>query len=138
MPFEYKIRTRYAEGGLEGIIHHSSFVIYLEEARVAYLKKIGCDINELKRKKVLCPIIDLCVKYIKQLQSLEDITIQVWVESFSKMRFELFYQILKEGTIVAKASTSECFLDEQFKPIPLNADFLETLKKCQTKEKPCL
>lgn len=136
MPFEYKIRTRYAETGQDGIIHHSSFVIYLEEARIAYLQKIGYDINELERKKILCPIIDLSVKYIKPLHSLEDIIVQVWIESFSKMRFELCYQILKEGVISAKASTSECFLDENFKPIPLTADFLETLKKCQTREKP--
>ena len=53
---------------------------------------------------------------------------------FSKMRFELSYQILKEGIISAKASTSECFLNELFKPIPLPVDFLEILKKCQTGE----
>lgn len=128
MPFEYKIRTRYAETGQDGIIHHSSFVLYLEEARIAYLEKLGYNINELEKTKICCPIISLSINYIKPLHSLEDITIQVWVESFSKVRFELSYQVLHKQIIAAKASTTSCFVNEFFKPTPLFTDFLETLK----------
>lgn len=129
MPFEYIIRTRYSETAQDGIIHHSSFVIYLEEARIAYLQRLGFDINELEKNKILCPITELTVKYIKPLFSLEDIILQVWVESFSKARFTLNYKILKQGMLCATASTTECFLNASFKPTPLPQDFLDILRR---------
>ncbi|MES2200158.1 MAG: thioesterase family protein [Chlamydiota bacterium] len=129
MPFEYNIRTRYSETAQDGIIHHSSFVTYLEEARIAYLQKLGCDVNDLEKKGFFCPVIDLSIKYIKPLQSLEDLTLQVWVESFSKVRFTLSYKILKGKDLCATASTSGCLLNNLFKPIALPLDLLETLNK---------
>ena len=35
--FSHDIRIRFAETDAQGIAHHASFVIWLEEARVAYL-----------------------------------------------------------------------------------------------------
>lgn len=127
MTFKHAIRTRYSETGQDGIIHHSSFVIYLEVARLEFFKKLGCDINELEKKKMFCPVIDLSLKYLKPLHSLEDIVIQVSVETFSKVRFSLSYQILREEICVAIGAVSHCFLNESFKPISIPPKILEQL-----------
>ncbi len=138
MPFEYKIRTRYAETAQDGIIHHSSFVSYLEEARIAYLQKLGFDINELEKKNLISPITDLSIKYIRPLYSLEDIVLQIWIESFSKVRFTFHYKILKKEVLCATASTSGCLINELFKPIPLPTDLLETFNKEKSRTSSCL
>jgi acyl-CoA thioester hydrolase len=125
MTFKHSLRTRYSETGQDGIIHHSAFIIYLEVARVEFFKLLRCDINEIERQKMFCPVIDLSVKYLKPLRSLEDIVIHVTVGPFSKVRFCLNYQIFREETCVATASVSHCFLNEAFKPIPIPSQILE-------------
>ena len=40
-PFSHRLRVRFAETDLMGIVHHSRYLPYLEEARVAYLRHIG-------------------------------------------------------------------------------------------------
>ena len=129
MPFSYKIRTRYTDAAQDGIIHHSSFVIYLEVARLEFLKKLGCDINELEKKKILCPVVDLSLKYMKPLYSLEDIEVDVWLRTFSKVRFCLNYQIRRKGICAATGSTTHCFINENFKPIAIPNEILEAFKK---------
>ncbi|MBY0528631.1 MAG: acyl-CoA thioesterase [Rhabdochlamydiaceae bacterium] len=117
--FNVKLRTRYSETGQDGIIHHSAYVIYLEEARVEFFKSIGCDINVLEKEEIFCPVVDLSMKYLKPLYSLQEIVVQVSVLSSSKVRFVLEYQIFREGSCVATGTTSHCFTNGAFKPIPI-------------------
>lgn len=134
MPFEYPIRTRYVETGQDGIIHHSSYVVYLEVARIEFLKTIGFDVNELEKMKIYCPVVDLSLKYLKPLYSLEDIVVQVHAGTFSKVRFSLTYHILRQGECVTRGEVSHCFLNESFKPIPLPHAFVEQFKRLLTEK----
>ena len=128
MKFEYPIRTRYSETAQDGIIHHSTYVIYLEVARIELFKSIGCDINALEKEKIFCPVVELSLKYLKPLYSLEDIIVAVTVEACSKVRFSLKYQILRDAACIAHATSSHCFVNELFKPIAIPHEILEHLK----------
>lgn len=116
---KHNLRTRYSETGQDGIIHHSAYVVYLEEARLEFFKRIGCDINELERRQIFCPVVDLSVKFLKPLRSLEEIAIEVERGPFTKVRFQLLYRILRKEECVATGSTSHCFTNASFKPIPI-------------------
>ncbi|MBS0623477.1 MAG: acyl-CoA thioesterase [Verrucomicrobia bacterium] len=129
MKFRYALRTRYSDTAQDGIIHHPSFVIFLEVARIEFFKSLGCDINDLERQKILCPVVELSVQYLKPLYSLEDILVEVEVDVFSKVRFSLKYQIFREQQCVAKASTTHCFLNSSFKPIAIPEKLLFEFKQ---------
>lgn len=129
MSFSHKIRTRYSETGQDGIIHHSAYVVYLEEARCEFFKTLGCDVNWIEQNKTFCPVIDLSLKYLKPLRSLEDIVIEVSVEAVSRVRFSLHYTIFREKECIVKGVVTNCFLNEAFKPIGIPEKVLESLKK---------
>ena len=90
-----------------------------------FFRSIGCDINEIEKKGMFCPVIDLSLKYLKPLHSLEDIVVAISVGDFSKVRFCLNYQILRDEICVATAVVAHCFLNESFKPIPIPQAVLE-------------
>lgn len=129
MTFRYPTRTRYSETAQDGIIHHPSYVIYFEIARIEFMRSLGCNINELEKQKILCPVVDLAVKYHKPLYSSEDIEIQVSIDSFTKVRFTLKYVILKDNVQVTTGTTSHCFINEAFKPIPIPQNLLHSFEK---------
>jgi len=129
MMFRYQLRTRYSETGQDGIIHHSCFVIYLEEARIEFLKSIGCHIGELEKKHVFCPVVDLQVKYRKPLYVLDEVTIEVVVESFSKVKFAFGYTLFRDKEKVATAIGSHCFVNASFKPIPILPGVMAVFKE---------
>jgi len=119
MSFKYLLHTRYSETAQDGIIHHSSYAAYLEEARIAFFKTFDFDIYALEKKNTFCTVIDLSLKYLKPLNSDEDIYVHVSVGSHTKVRFQLNYEIYRGETLTTTACSSHCFLNEAFKPIPI-------------------
>jgi len=124
MHFEYVIRTRYSETGQDGIIHHSFFIVYLEVARIEFFNTIGCNINEIEKAGMFCPVVDISVRYLRPLRSMEDITIQVKFGAVSKVKFQLDYEIFRKNERVAIGTSTHCFLNSAFKPIPILKDFI--------------
>jgi acyl-CoA thioester hydrolase len=125
MSFEHTIQTRYSETAQDGIIHHPSYLVYLEVARIEFFKSMGLVINEMEKKGIFCPVVDLSLKYLKPLYSLEGISVEVSVASFSKVRFVLNYRILRKGVCVTTGTTSHCFANASLKPIRIPKEILE-------------
>ncbi len=129
MSFNHLIQTRYSETAQDGIIHHSSYVVYLEVARIEFFKSLGCSLNELEKKKIFCPVVALSLQYLKPLHSSQDIVVQITAVTFSKVRFCLKYQVLLEKICVATATTTHCFVNQSFKPTAIPKPLLEQFRK---------
>ncbi|MEI8328379.1 MAG: thioesterase family protein [Chlamydiia bacterium] len=131
MVFSYRLTTRYVETAQDGIIHHSSYIVYYEAARIAYLSSLGFDINAIEQASILCPVVSLEAHYVKPLRSLEDIVVEVGVDSFSKVRFRIAHQIYRGVEKVAYAISSHCFINNDFKPIPIPEQLITSFKADQ-------
>lgn len=46
-----------------GITHHSNYIRWMEEARVAFLKEIGWDYAKLEEMGIISPVIDVQCQY---------------------------------------------------------------------------
>lgn len=123
MSYQHVIKTRYSETAQDGIIHHSSFIVYLEIARIEYFKTIGCDINEIEKEGNISPVVDLSIRYLKPLKSLEEIAVKVVSKNVSRVRFQLEYEISRGSDIVATAISTHCFLNSNFQPIAIPEKF---------------
>jgi acyl-CoA thioester hydrolase len=127
MHYTYCLSTRYSDTAQDGIIHHSSYVLYLEEARIAFLKSLGFDINDYEKNHIISPVVDLYIKYLKPLHSSEEISIHIEVLNTTKVRFALGYTLFSKGQIVCKAQTNHCFTNTSFKPIGIEKALFEKL-----------
>ena len=136
MKYQSLIKTRYCETAQDGIFHHSSYTIYLEIARIEFLKSIGWDINALEKKNIFCPVIDLSIKYLKPLFSLEDIAVLIQIVSDSKIRLRFIYEILRGSDCIATGFSVHCFLNEFFKVIPIPQELFLQINKQNLLKKP--
>src|SRR6202167_6073364 len=67
-PFVHRIRTRFAETDAMGIIHHAAYLIYLEEARVAYLNQLGHPYHEVLAAGLNFAVLEVAVQYRRPLE----------------------------------------------------------------------
>jgi acyl-CoA thioester hydrolase len=58
-----RIRVRFGETDLMGIAHHSSYVSYLEVARIEWLRRRAVAYAEWSAHGVHLPVVELSVKY---------------------------------------------------------------------------
>lgn len=121
----YVRRANYYETDQMGIVHHSNFFRYFEEARLDYMRQTQCDALELEKMGIIIPNLDAYAKYIRVLRCGDLFTVRVKPVSFTgaKMKFE--YDVVRDGEICCSGFTTHCFVDAQMKPLLLRRAFPE-------------
>ena len=127
-PYEHKVQ--YYETDKMGIVHHSNYIRWMEEARIDFLDQIGWNYKVMEDEGIISPVTGVESKY-KQNTSFGDvISIEVGVEEFKGIRLKLRY-VMKKGDVVVNEATSEhCFLDMDGKVLNIKKvkpEFYETL-----------
>ena len=57
MSFTYERRINYYETDKMGIVHHSNYIRFLEEARCYMLDEMGIPYSYLEEQKIMIPVL---------------------------------------------------------------------------------
>ncbi len=124
MSFIYKRTANYYETDMMGIVHHSNHIRYFEEARIAYMRQIGCDVLKMEQEGIIIPNVDAYAKYLLPVRFGEEVEIEVSLTTFTGARMEYTYTMRKQdGQVAAQGHTLHCFVNPEFKPISLKRSF---------------
>lgn len=121
---KYKHAVQYYETDKMGITHHSNYIRWMEEARTDFLKRIGWDYSKLENMGVISPVIEVNCKYKNSTTYGDEVFIDVTVQNLKELKVTIHYEMHKtDGTLVAVADSTHCFLNKQGKPIKISKDF---------------
>jgi acyl-CoA thioester hydrolase len=104
-PFTHSIRVRFAETDAMGIVHHSRYLPYLEEARVAYLRAIGHPYTELRESGLDSAVLEAYVRYRRPLRFDDVVDVHLLLASASRTTFQIAYLLTLDGEAMATAVT---------------------------------
>jgi len=121
----YRHTVRYYETDKMGITHHSNYIRWMEEARIAFLTERGFDYARLENEGIYSPVINISCQYIRPTTFPDDVDIDVTVKSFNGVKLTLMYKMYKADTPVCQAESMHCFLDKNGRPIRLKKEFPE-------------
>ncbi|MBR6228768.1 MAG: acyl-CoA thioesterase [Eubacterium sp.] len=123
---DYKHRVQYYETDKMGITHHSNYIRWMEEARVAYLSEVGWDYARLESLGVVSPVVAVNCRYVQTTTFFDVVTVEVGVDEFRGVRLKMKYIMKNEqGEVVCDARSEHCFLDREGNPIRLKKDYPE-------------
>ena len=110
----YKRKAQYHETDQMGIIHHSNYVKWMEEARVAFLDHVGLGYGKVERLGIASPVVAISVEYKKPVLFGDEVEVRVKVQKYSGAVMEFSYELynLTRGEICTRASSRHCFLKE--------------------------
>lgn len=113
------ITARYGETDMMGIVHHSVYAMYYEQARVDFIKQFGVTYKQLEEDGLMMPLISLECKYKKPLKFADEFTVETKVEEIKPSRIKFGYRILNsDGEVINTGSTEHGFVSSStFKPI---------------------
>jgi acyl-CoA thioester hydrolase len=124
-PFAHRIRVRFAETDAMGIVHHSRYLPYLEEARVEYLRHLGHPYSEMRQHGVDHTVLECFVQYRKPLRFDEEIHVHLVVAKVTRATFQIAYLIAVDGDIRATAVTAHGCVNALGRPVRMPAWFGE-------------
>ena len=107
-----------------GVVHHSNHIRYFEEARLDFMRTIGCDAAEMEKDGIIIPNVDAYAKYEKPVRFADRVSIAVRLVKFTgaTMRYE-YTMRLPDGSTAATGCTTHCFVGRDFKPLSLKRKF---------------
>ena len=128
---EYERRINYYETDKMGIVHHSNYIRFFEEARLDMMKKVGLDYFTMEEAGIIIPVLFVDCKYIKALHFNEDIVIQTKLTKYNGIKMEVAYEVYRNESdeVCTRGTTGHCFLTPDMKPIRMKREFPEIYHK---------
>jgi acyl-CoA thioester hydrolase len=116
--FSTDVRVRFAETDAQGIVHHASFVVYLEVARVAYLEAHAGGYQSIRDRGIEALTTEVFLKYHRAAYFDERLTVWARCTGLRGARFRYEYRIERDGELVAEGHTSHATVDrETYRPV---------------------
>ena len=133
MSFVYERKINYYETDKMGIVHHSNYIRFLEEARCFWLEKINMPFSVLEENGITIPVLCVNCAYKHHVTFADTILIKPYVKEYSGVRMTIGYDVTNKqtGETVIIAETKHCFTDKYLKPINLKKYNIEFSNKFQ-------
>lgn len=117
-PFSRKVF--YYETDKMGIVHHSNYLRWFEEARVYALEMAGLPFERVEAQGVLSPVLTAECRYKLPFRFNEEFFVKAVIDDFGGAKFSVSYDVTdSEGATRVTGSTSHCFVDAGLKPLRL-------------------
>lgn len=116
--FSHQLRVRFAETDAMGIVHHSRYLPYLEEARVEYLRHIGHPYHELRTEGDM-PVLEAFLQYRQPVRFDEVVTVHLRLGAVTRATFQMQYLLTVDSEVRATGVTAHGALTLDGRPTRL-------------------
>ena len=125
VPFSRK--AFYYETDAMGIVHHSNYIRWMEEARINWLSNIGYPYAEIECQGLMIPVLSAECQYKYPVKYDDEFEIKIILREFNCVRFSVEYNIFNKTTnkLSAVGKTSHCFVNKDFRPVRTKRDYPE-------------
>lgn len=104
--FRHRLRVRFSETDAMGIVHHSRYLPYLEEARVEYLRHIGHPYHEIRETGIDMAVLEAHVRYRRPLLFDDLVDVHVTMGDVTRATFQMTYLLTVDDEIRSTAITA--------------------------------
>ncbi len=116
--------VRYYETDQMGVVHHSNYIRWFEEARVEYMRAIGLPYGKMEEAGVQVPVVTVSCTYKAPAKFDDLIVVETRVKKYNGIVVELSYEVKEKntGALLVTGESSHCFVDSTtFKPMVLRS-----------------
>lgn len=135
--FSHDIRVRFAETDAQGIAHHAEYVVWLEEARIAYLDAFAGGYKGIQAQGIEALTTAVAIEY-RRAAAFHDV-LRIWTRcaEVKGARFRYAYVIERDGIEIATCETRHATVDSAtHRPVRVPAWFIEAVATAEGWERP--
>ncbi len=123
----YEHHAKYYETDQMGIIHHSNYIKWMEEARMDLMEQIGLSYREMEEMEIISPVLSISIEYGSMVHFDDVVVIETRIAKYDGIRLDLEYRMTDKetGELRSTATSSHCFLTRSGRPISLKRSYPE-------------
>ena len=129
-----RVRVRFGETDLMGIAHHASYAIYLEVARVEWLRRRGVTYAAWADRGVHLPVVELSVTYRAPARFDDELDVETVLAQVRAASVRFDYRIVRtrDATLCAQGSTRLACVGARGELRRLSKEMVEALARAET------
>ena len=115
----FERNINYYETDKMGVVHHSNYIRFFEEARCQFLKDANLPYDVLEEKGIMSPVLGVSCKYKRHVTFGDTIQIETSIKEFSGVKFTVQYKVYNKNTgeLCVEGESNHFFTDSNLKPL---------------------
>ena len=107
----YLRKVQFYETDRMGIVHHSNYIRWFEEARVDFMEKIGYTYSRVSENGIEFPVLEVASQYKGMVYFEQVVAVDARITSLTPSRFSIGYVIkdYKSAEVRTTGMSSHCF-----------------------------
>lgn len=128
---EYIHQAQYYETDQMGIIHHSNYIRWMEEARIAYMDKMGFPYRAVEEAGIISPVLSVQCEYKSMTRFGDRVAVEVKLSEFRGVKYSICYVMRDEKSreVRALGKSSHCYLNKNGRPVNIKKELPELYEK---------
>lgn len=123
-----RLRVRFAETDQMGVAHHSAYIVWLEAARIEWLRERGLDYRALEAAGVSLAVSAVSVQYLRSSRFDDELTVFATMTELKSRRVRFRYEVSRESVTVATGESLHTPVDSTGRTVRLPAMWLGALQ----------
>lgn len=121
MSYIFERKINYYETDKMGVVHHSNYIRYLEEARCSWLENMEMPFDVLVENGITIPVLGVNCSYKYHVTFGDTLQIELYIKDYSGVKLIVGYDVKNKetGKTVLTGETKHCFTDKNLKPVNL-------------------
>jgi acyl-CoA thioester hydrolase len=109
---EISLRARYAETDAMGVVHHASYIVWLEQGRTELLRGLGSSYRAIEAGGVFVVLSDLQVRYHAPARYDDLVIVRAALEAVRSRQITFAYQLrlAETGAVLVTARSEHIFV----------------------------
>lgn len=109
----YLRRPHYYETDQMGIIHHSNYIRWFEEARVDLLETLNLPYHKIEAQGIIVPVLSVTAEYKNMIRYEDEVRIAVLVDKYTGTRLDFTYEVYTTAhpQLMTIGSSKHCFMN---------------------------
>jgi acyl-CoA thioester hydrolase len=110
-----RLRVRFGETDLMGIVHHASYASYMEVARIEWLRRRGVTYAVWAQSGLHLPVVDLAIKFKAPARFDDELDVEAILAEAGAASVRFDYRIVRasDGVLCAQGSTRLACVDDR-------------------------
>ena len=116
--YSYKHKVQYYETDQMGIVHHSNYIRWFEEARIDFTEKMGMGYHEMEAAGILSPVLSVEASYLRMVYFGDTVTIHTSIKEYNGIKLTVGYEVNSDKTsmVHCRGTSKHCFINKEGKP----------------------
>lgn len=118
----YERTAKYYETDKMGIVHHTNYIRWFEEARCEFMSARGLPYSTMEDRGIMIPVRSVECQYKHPVKFDRAVLIKAAIEKFDGLRLNVVYEITDKetGTLCVTGRSEHCFVRaSDFRPVKI-------------------